>query len=116
MAKSSHSPAPISSTPSAPQTSTGTFPAYPVSPRVPVDESAALSPDQIPLVESTELDLPTDVETAEALGLGLQELSDEISEEESQRHPDVQGDDESGSGLAALAEEFDRRITGNSRG
>lgn len=102
MAKSTHPPV-------------RTFPAYPVSPRLPVDESTALSPEQIPKIEPAELELPTEVETAEALGLGLHELSDEIIEEERQHHPDVQGDDEGGAGLTALAEEFDRRITGGSR-
>ena len=90
------------------------FPAYPVSPRVPVDESPALNEDQIPPTEAEERALPSDVETAEALGVGQQELSDEIREEERQRHSDAQGDVEH-AGLAALAEEFDRRIAGGSR-
>ena len=88
------------------------FPGYPISPRVATDESPALSPEQIPQTEVKDLDLPNDVETAEALGLGLQELSDEISEEERQHHPDQQGDVEHATGLA---EELDRRIAGNSR-
>ena len=88
------------------------FPGYPISPRVPVDESTALSPEQIPLTELDEQDLPSDAEAAEALGLGRQELSDDISEEERQRHPDQQGDVERATGLA---EEFDRRISGKTR-
>ena len=88
------------------------FPGYPISRRVAADESPALSPEQIPLTDMEELDLPNDAETAEALGLGRQELSDEIIEEERQRHPDQQGEVEHATGLA---EELDRRITGSSR-
>ena len=91
---------------------TGQFPGYPISPRVAADESPALSPEQIPLTELEEMDLPNDVETAEALGLGLQELSDEISEEELQHHSDQQGEVEHATGLA---EELERRIAGGSR-
>jgi hypothetical protein len=74
-----------------------------------------LSADQIPPIDAEERALPSDVEAAEALGIDQQELSDEIREEERQRHPDAQGDVESATGLAALAEEFDRRIAGGSR-
>ena len=88
------------------------FPGYPTSPRMVADESPALSPEQIPQTEMEEMDLPNDVETAEALGLGLQELSDEISEEERQHHPEQQGEVEHETGLA---EELDRRIAGRSR-
>lgn len=88
------------------------FPGYPISPRVATDKSPALSPQQIPLTEMEELELPNDAETAEALGLGRQELSDEISEEERQHHPDQQGEVEHETGLA---EELDRRIAGSSR-
>lgn len=113
---------PSSSLPSSPEASTTPqrkgaagqkqFPGYPISPRVAADESPALSPEQIPLTQMDEMELPNDVETAEALGLGRQELSDEITEEERQHHPDQQGDVEHATGLA---EELDRRIAGNSR-
>lgn len=90
------------------------YPAYPVSPRIPMDESAALTSDQIPPTEPGERALPSDAEAAEALGVGKQELSEEIREEERQRHPAAQAEVER-AGLAALAEEFDRRIAGGSR-
>ena len=82
-----------------------------MSSRVEVDASPALLPEQIPQTELEEMDIPNDAETAEALGLGLQELSDEISEEERQHHPDQQGEVEHTTGLA---EELDRRIAGSS--
>lgn len=90
------------------------YPAYPVSAGTSADDREALAPDQIPLADAAEFALPSDAEAAEALGVGQRELSDEIREEERQRHPDAQADDERG-GLAALAEEFDRRIAGGSR-
>lgn len=90
------------------------YPAYPVSARTPVDESAALTPDQIPSLDAEDRALPSDAEAAEALGVGQHELSDEIREEERQRNPGAEADVER-AGLAALAEEFDRRVAGGSR-
>lgn len=89
-------------------------PGYPVS--VPDgDEPSMLSPEQIPVADSEDRALPSDVEVAEALGVDAHELSDEIRDVERQRHADVQGDVEHTAGLTALADEFDRRMAEGSR-
>lgn len=91
------------------------FPDYPVSPRIPVNESPQLSPRQIPLVEDADGDLPTDTEVAEALGIGASELHADIQDEERQRHPDVHGEDEDAASVAAVADEFHHRLSGGRR-
>lgn len=89
------------------------YPDYPVSPRIPADESPQLTPQQIPLVEDADADLPTDMEVAEALGIDESELHEDIQDEERQRHPDVHGDDEDAASVAAVADEFHHRLSGS---
>ena len=88
------------------------FPAYPVSSPVSGDDSPALSPQRIPVEEAVDMALPTEAETAEALGLGASDLREEILEEEHQRHADSPGDEDDTAGLQVLADEFHRRISG----
>jgi len=60
----------------------------------PSSHAHALSPGQISLIEPGDLALPSDSEAAEALGMQLGQLSDEIRDEERQRHPEVPMNDE----------------------
>ena len=92
-----------------------TFPAYPVSRRVPADESPALSPDQIPVGDEADADLPNAVEAAEALGRDERDLHADIRDEEQQRHPDAHDEDDSAASREAVADEFHYRLSGGRR-
>ena len=80
-----------------------------------IEKSPALSPEQIPQVEASDLEIPNDLETAEALGVDTQELHDEILIEELQRHPTAHGDEEDMKSLEGVADELHRRLSGNPR-
>lgn len=56
--------------------------------------SQALAPEQIPLIDATDLVLPSAAEAAEALGMQQGKLTDEIRDEERQRHPEVPMNDQ----------------------
>lgn len=86
---------------------------YPESAHRGDDASRPLAPQQIPLIEDADGDLPSDMEVAEALGLDEDELHHDIQDEERQRHPDVHGDDEDAASVAAVADEFHHRLSGS---
>jgi hypothetical protein len=75
------------------------------------DDSIQLSAEQIPVLEASDLDIPSEIESAEALGFDENELHAEIRSEELQRHPDAHDDDDLRS-LEGLAGELHRRLSG----
>jgi hypothetical protein len=74
--------------------------------------SIQLSAEQIPVLEARDVDIPSAIESAEALGFDEIELQDEIRSEELQRHPDAHDNEDDLKGLEGLTRELHRRLSG----
>ena len=71
-----------------------------------------LSAEQIPVLEASDLDIPSEIECAEALGFDKNQLHDQIRSEELQRHPDAHDNEEDLRSLEGLTGELHRRLSG----